>query len=111
MTSQLYLSGKLQSNPEIATTRKGKPWVKILLETELIRADGRDGLQTETVVLPVHCFSGEAAAVKNLAAGATVTLGAHLYGTKFQADGGPVKHGVQIVADQIFIASGGGRGE
>jgi hypothetical protein len=62
--SQLYLSGRLASNP-------------------------------------ISCFAYSAEKVKTLARGAAITVGAHLYGTKFEGDQG-TKYGVQLIADTVF---------
>jgi single-stranded DNA-binding protein len=102
MQSQIYLHGRLSGNPEIGTTRKGAPWVRILLETKLVRADGRDGVQTETVLLPISCFSREAEAVKSLRSGDELTAGVHLYSTQFQLSSGELKRGIILVADAVL---------
>ena len=102
MTSQLYLSGRLAGNPEIGATKKGRLWVKLLLETELIRADGRaGGFQAESILLPVSFFSLEAEAVRDLKAGDSLVVGCHLYGTRFKNDAG-TKYGVQLIADTVL---------
>jgi single-stranded DNA-binding protein len=105
MHSQFYLTGRLADTPEPGTTKKGKLWIKLLLETELVRSDGRGGVQVEAVTLPVSFFSREAETVKNLQRGEELNLGCHLYGTKFETDGGTVKNGVQIIADAVFTAA------
>jgi single-stranded DNA-binding protein len=101
MTSQLYLTGRLFANPEIGRTKRDKVWVKVLLETELVRPDGRGGFQTENVVLPISFFSREAEAVKDLRRGDPLVVGTHLYGTEFQTPAGEIKRGVQIIADAV----------
>jgi single-stranded DNA-binding protein len=100
--SQLYFAGQLFSKPEISATKNGKLWVKLLLQSELVRSDGRGGYQTERLILPINCFSREAEAVKELRVGAELTLGCHLYGTRYEASDGSVKHGVQLVADAVL---------
>ena len=75
----------------------------MLLETELIRATSQ-GIQSETVILPVSLFSREAEAVKDLRRGDPLTVGVHLYGTKFEGLDGAVKHGCQVVADEVLRA-------
>jgi len=40
---------------------------------------------------------------KHFKRGEELTIGAHLHGTRFEPDGGTVKHGCQIVADQVYI--------
>jgi hypothetical protein len=102
MTSQIYLHGRLQGNPEIASTKKGAPWIRLLLETELHRPDGRSSVQTETVVLPISCFSREAEAARDLTADEPIVVGAHLYGTQFELTGGEIRRGVVIVADALL---------
>jgi Domain of unknown function (DUF3854) len=37
MHSQLYLTGKLVASPEIGTTKNGKEWIRLLLESALVR--------------------------------------------------------------------------
>jgi single-stranded DNA-binding protein len=106
MTSQLYLSGRLAGNPESGVTRKGKTWIKLLLETESIRETKPGEFQTESVILPVSCFARSAEQVKNLVHGPAITIGCHLYGTKFENDVG-TKYGVQLVADVVFTNSKG----
>ena len=106
MTSQLYLSGRLVADPELGQTKKGYLQVKVLLQTELVRKDG-SGLQVENVILPINFFSREAEAVRGLVGGDEITIGAHLYGTKYQAPDGRVTHGCRVVADQVL---GGGKG-
>jgi single-stranded DNA-binding protein len=99
--SQLYLSGRLADNPELGQTKKGHLQVKILLATELVRKDG-SGLQVENVVIPISLFSREAEAVQSLTQGDFITIGAHLYGTKYEAPDGRVSHGCKVVADQVL---------
>jgi single-stranded DNA-binding protein len=107
MHSQIYVAGRLISNPEIGLTKKGKPWVKLLIETELVRADGRSGAyQVEQIILPINCFSQEAEAVKDLCRGDPVVAGCHLYGTRFETQVGEVKHGVQLIADTVYRHQG-----
>jgi single-stranded DNA-binding protein len=103
MHSQLYLSGRLAGNPELAQTKKGKLFVKLVLETSLIRETRPGETQTESVSLPITLFAGPAEQVKELHKGDPLTLGAHLYGTEFQAGDGVVKRGVQIIADAVFL--------
>jgi hypothetical protein len=98
MTSQLYLTGRLAANPEAATTRKGKLWIKLLLETEFVREPKPGEFQTESVTIPISCFAYSAEQVKNPVRGASITVGVHLSGTKFE-NGGVTKHGVQLVAE------------
>jgi single-stranded DNA-binding protein len=106
MTSQLYLAGRLIAAPELSQTKKGHLQVRILVETELVR-NGSGGLVSETVVLPVSLFSRQADAVKDLSQGDFLTLGIHLYGTKYEAPDGRVSHGVKIVADDVLAIRSG----
>jgi hypothetical protein len=99
--SQLYLTGRIAISPELSQTKKGHLQVRILLETELVR-NGSGGLVSETVVLPVSLFSHEAEAVKDLSRDDFVTLGTHLYGTKYEAPDCRISHGVKIVADDVL---------
>src|SRR5215831_13700563 len=109
MISQLYLSGSLAADSELGQTKKGHLQVKILLATELVRKDGT-GLQVENVTLPVSFFGPEAEAVQNLVRGDFITVGAHLYGTKYEAPDGRVTHGCRVVADNVLgIKKGGTR--
>jgi single-stranded DNA-binding protein len=102
-TAQLYLQGRLLSNPEISETKKGRLMVRLLLATQLVRETRPGEYQTESVTLPVLFFSQPAEQVKTLKARDTLTVGAHLYGTKFESADGSVKHGVQIIADTVFF--------
>jgi single-stranded DNA-binding protein len=101
MISQIYLSGRVVAQPELGQTKKGKPMVRLLLETELVRETSPGQFQSEIVVLPVSFFSREAQSVSSLRKGNPLTVGAHLYGTKFESDNG-TKYGCQIVTDQVF---------
>jgi len=100
MHSQLYLSGRLAVNPEVFATKKNKPWIKLLLETRLVRETSPGQFQSESVILPVSFFSREAE-VKGLRRGDPLTVGVHLYGTRFESDSG-TKYGCQLLADQVF---------
>src|SRR5215471_776966 len=104
MHSQLYFSGRLVSGPAIASTRKGAPWTRLLMETELVKSDGRGGLAQETIIVPVNCFGHQAEAVRDLREGDALTIGARLHGTKFEGEGG-TKYGVQLVADAVYVDS------
>ena len=105
MHCQLYLSGQVVASPETGRTKNDKEWVRLLLETMLVREVREGEFQSESAILPVSCFSREAAAVKHLGRGDPLVVGAHLYGTKFEGDGG-IKYGVKIVADTVFLAAG-----
>ena len=82
MHSQIYLTGHLADNPEIGETRKGRLFVKILLEAEVVRETRPGEFQAESCILPVSCFSEPAETVKALRRGDQLTVGAHLYGTE-----------------------------
>jgi single-stranded DNA-binding protein len=101
MISQLYLTGRLNGEPEIAQTKKGKPYARILVETEQIRS-GPNGSQSETITLPVVLFGRQAEAIRSSRKGDTVTIGCHLNGTRFETHEGTVKHGVQLIADSVL---------
>src|SRR5262249_34988274 len=96
------LQGRLAVDPERGTTKKGRLWVKILLETSLVRETQPGQLQTESLTVPVSFFSQPAEQVKELKAGTALTVGCHLYGTRFESDSG-TKHGVQIIADVVYL--------
>jgi single-stranded DNA-binding protein len=104
MHSQLYLSGKLAAFPETGRTKNDKDWVRLLLETQLVREVRAGELQSESVIVPISCFSREAQAVKHLQRGEPLTLGCHLYGTQFRTLEGHTKYGLQLVADVILAA-------
>jgi hypothetical protein len=76
--------------------------VRILLETELVRATTPGNYQSESVTLPVSFFSREAEEVRDAQPGDYLVIGAHLYGTRFEASDGGIRHGVQIIADRIL---------
>jgi single-stranded DNA-binding protein len=105
MQSQLYLSGRVAAAPELLQTQKGKFMVRLLLETEAIRETGLGNYQTETSTLPISFFSREAEEVRDALSGDHLVVGCHLYGTKFEASDGSVKHGVKIYADQVLHRS------
>ena len=52
MYSQIYLTGHLADNPEIGETRKGRLFVKILLEAEVVRETRPGEFQAESCILP-----------------------------------------------------------
>ena len=101
MTSQIYLHGRLSDNPELLQTKKGTLMVRILLSTQLLRETRPGEIQTEIITLPVKFFSYPAEQVKELKRGDELTIGAHLYGTKFE-NGDTVRHGISLVADVVF---------
>jgi single-stranded DNA-binding protein len=103
MHCQIYLSGTLASDPQIEQTKKGKDFAKILIETNLVRETRPGEVQSESTVLPVSLFSGPAERVKTLHKGASLTIGTHIVGTRFQPSDGPIKYGCQLVADTIFL--------
>ena len=104
MHSQLYLSGTLETDPELLTTKKGKLMVKVLLATVLWRETSPGQIQSESVTLPVTFFGEPAEKVQSLRRGAALTCGAHLYGSRYEAPQG-TKHGTQIIADAVFLSS------
>ena len=109
MISQLYLTGRLAAAPEISQTKKGTLQVKILLATELVRNNSGE-FKAESVILPIACYSREAEALKELVQGDFLTVGTHLYGTRYEAPNGKVSHGVRLVVDAILgLRKGGGR--
>jgi hypothetical protein len=103
MHHQLYLTGKLGGNPMPGQTSKGKLMVKVLLEAELVRETRPGEFTSEAVAPPVTFSSYPAEQVRDLKRGDQLTIGCHLQGTKFQPDQGAVKHGVQIIADAVFL--------
>jgi single-stranded DNA-binding protein len=107
MISQVYLSGRLGADPELSRTKKDHLQVKVLLQTELVRRDG-SGFQAENVTLPITCFAREAEVVQHLARGDQLTVGCHLYGTRFEATDGRVTYGCKIVGDQVLGLGKGG---
>jgi hypothetical protein len=80
--------------------------VRLLLETELIRETAGGAHQSESVTLPVSFFSHEAEEVRSARPGDRLVVGTHLYGTRFNAPDGSVKHGVQIIVDQVLKGAG-----
>jgi single-stranded DNA-binding protein len=106
MHSQLYVAGTLVADPELAQKKKQRLWVKLMLETRLVRETRPGEFQSELVILPVALFSHEAEKVKELRKGDSITLGAHLYGTEFQTSSGAIKRGIQLIADQVFLQNG-----
>jgi single-stranded DNA-binding protein len=103
MHSQLYLTGRLVSNPELSETKKGRLRAKLVLETNFARETRPGEYQTEVVVLPIQLFSLPAEQVKDLKEGDVLTVGAHVYGPEFQPPDGIVKRGIQLIADAVFI--------
>jgi single-stranded DNA-binding protein len=104
MTSTLYLHGKISGNHEIKRTKKDALWLKLFLEVELVRSDGRGGVKTESTVVPISCFSHEAEAVKDLRPGERLIVGCHLQGTEFTSPDGSTRRGVQLTADSIHVS-------
>jgi hypothetical protein len=103
MHSQLYLSGRLIGDPELLQTKKGKLLVKLVLEINLSREIRPGEIQTEFVSLPISLFAHPAEQVKNLKKGDVLTAGCHVSGTQYQPPDGPVKRGVQLIADVVFL--------
>src|SRR5260221_12004350 len=99
MHSQLYLTGKLASEPETGATRKNnKLWVKLLLETELVRQPRPGEFQIESVLVPLSCFAWPAEVARTLHRGDSVLPGGHLYGTEFKTEDGTIRRGLQLIA-------------
>jgi single-stranded DNA-binding protein len=103
MIAVIYLSGRVSGNHEFRETKKGGLWLKLFLEIESVRPDGRGGVKTETSILPISCFSREAEAVKDLRNGAWVLIGVHLAGTEFTSPDGSIKRGVQLTANSVHL--------
>ena len=103
MIASIYLSGRVSGNHEFRETKKGGLWLKLFLEVESVRPDGRGGVKTETTVLPISFFSREAEAVKDLRQGAWILVGVHLAGTEFTSPDGSVKRGVQLTASSVHF--------
>jgi len=101
MIAHLYLTGRLSAEPQIAQTKKGRPFARILLEAEQIRPSP-NGAQVETIMLPVVLFSHQAEAIRSSRKGDALTIAAHFNGTKFETEDGIVKHGVQLIADTVL---------
>jgi single-stranded DNA-binding protein len=110
MHSQLYLTGRIASLPELSQTQKGKLIVKLLLETELVRSTTPGHYQAELVTLQVRFFSREAEAVRDAQVGDQLVVGTHLYPTRFETPDGKVNHGIQIVVDRILQMAARQRG-
>ncbi len=100
---QIYIQGKLISEPEISRTKKDKLFVRLLVEVELVRQPQPGEFQTETTFIPIACFSGEAETAKGLHRGDTIFCGCHVYGTAYEPPGGSVKRGLQLIADFLVI--------
>jgi single-stranded DNA-binding protein len=113
MSTSILISGRLGFNPEIKQTRNEKLWARILVETAITREARKGEFVTESTLLPINCFARCAHQVKDLAAGAQLTVGCHLSGTKFDSNQGP-RYGVQLIADVVYIDASdhkGGSGE
>jgi single-stranded DNA-binding protein len=105
MHSQIYLTGHLADNPDVGETKKGRLFVKILLETGSVRETKPGEFQAENTILPISLFAQPAETVKGLRRGDQLTVGARLNGTEYKPDSGPTKRGVQLVADVVFLAA------
>jgi single-stranded DNA-binding protein len=99
--AEVYLNGKIVGSISVSTTAKGTAMARGLIESELVRKIGRDEYRAETHQLPFVVFSWIADALRDLRPGTTVTLGCRLNGTRYEAPDGSVKHGCQLVVDQI----------
>src|SRR5258708_37720718 len=100
---QIYIQGKLISEPEISRTKKDKLFVRLLVEVELVRQPQPGEFQTETTFIPITCFSREAETAKVLHRGDTIFCGCHVYGTAYDLPDGRVKRGLQLIADYLVI--------
>jgi single-stranded DNA-binding protein len=101
MTDKIYVDGRLARNPEISTTQKGKPVAKLLLETETVREVRRGEFKAEAHSIPITVYSWLVDDVRELRQGARLTVIAHINGTSFTPEGGSVRFGLQLIADQI----------
>src|SRR5258708_26009895 len=100
---QIYIQGKLISEPEISRTKKDKLFVRLLIEVELVRQPQPGEFQTETTFIPISCFSREAERAQSLHRGDTIFCGCHVYGTAYDLPNGCVKPGLQLISDCLFI--------
>jgi single-stranded DNA-binding protein len=106
--SQIHIGGKLVSEPEVSRTKKDKLFVRLLIQTELVRQPQPGEFQAERTFVPIGCFSSEAETAKALHRGDTVFAGAHLYGTSFDLPNGQVKRGLQLIADYLITPKDSG---
>jgi hypothetical protein len=109
--SQIYIQGKLVSEPEISRTKKDELFVRLLVEVELVRQPQPDEFRAETTFIPIACFSREAETAKGLHRGDTVFSGCHEYGTAYELSDGRVKRGLQLISDCLVIPERSGCSE
>jgi single-stranded DNA-binding protein len=108
MTNSIYLSGRLVFKPELRKTKNDRDWCRILVEFSSTREVRPSEFVSETTIVPVDCFAQCAERVKGLKAGDQLTVGCHLYGTKFESDQG-TRHGVQLIADVVYADTAAAR--
>ena len=106
MQNQIYLRGRIVGNPELSQTKKGRLWVKLLLETSVVREIRPGVLESESTSVPISFFARPAEQVKDLHSGEELMVGAYLNGTEFR-NGDTVRHGVSVTADVVFIGKKG----
>jgi hypothetical protein len=104
MTQQIYLSGRLKIKPEVRKTKSDRDWCKILVEFNSTREVRPGGFVSETTIVPINCFARCAEQVKGLKPYDQLTVGCRITGTRFKADDDD-RFGVQLVAEQVFLAA------
>lgn len=102
MIAPIYISGKLASEPEAGETKKGKLLVRFLIRTDQVRLLAGSS-QIEEITVPVIAFARCAEAVRGLREGDSVTVKCHWNPTRFEMGDGSVKHGLQIVSDNVLL--------
>ena len=102
--SQLILLGTV-SEIEQATTKTGKPWVRLLLEVKRYRQTTDTSGQDEVTLVPVNLFSKIADTANSyLRIGDAVAITARVSGTEFtDRQTGKVKRGVTLTADVLHL--------
>ena len=95
---------------EPATTKTGKPWIKLSLEIQRFRPTSDTGGQDETTIVPVNLFSKLAdTAGEYLHTGDAVAITARVSGTEYKdPKTGSVKRGVTLTADLLHLLPQGG---
>jgi single-stranded DNA-binding protein len=101
MTSEIYVNGRLSRNPEVSVTAKGKPFAKLLIETDVVRQVRKGEYQSEQHLIPVTVYSWLVDQIKNLRGGDYLTVCTHASGTAFVTPNGETKYGCQLVATGI----------
>jgi single-stranded DNA-binding protein len=100
--SEIYLSGRLFSAPEVGRTSSNELSVRVLLSVELIRK--KNGFYAvDTTILPVSCFGGPATQAQSLHQGDRLMVEGHLAGTTFRPPDGSVRRGIQFRADELIL--------